>query len=126
MTTSIDSLMKSSGKFLQEEELNQIQHDLNYLIEENKKLTMVIQEIQKEKESLHQQLQRTPIPEIKLDPIDLPIHEPVKHQVSSHVVHHQPSVTIPDQTKSITIIIDTNKMIYLLLFIILMIIILKK
>ena len=126
MTTSIESLMKSSGKFLQEEELNQIQHDLNYLVEENKKLTVLIQQIQKEKETLNQKLQQTPLPEIKLDPIDLPIHEPVKHHISSHVVHHQPSVTVPEQTKSITIIIDTNKMIYLFLFIILMIIILKK
>jgi hypothetical protein len=44
-TTSVDSLFarQEKGKFLNEEELKQIQQDLSYLISENKSLTLKIE-----------------------------------------------------------------------------------
>ena len=53
-------------------------------------------------------------------------NNPIYKTPITHTVTHTPSLSVPEDTRSITIIIDTNKMIYLLLFIILMIIILKK
>ena len=46
--------------------------------------------------------------------------------ISHFSAQSTPTVSLPSDQKTITIIIDTNKMIYLLLFIILAIIILKK
>ena len=204
MTTSIESLMKnSSGKFLKQDELSQIQNDLMFLVQENKKLNELVDHLQKEKSQfvppaptlqipvqntshipislstpnqnpLHQNplqqnslqqnslqqnsLQQNPLQQNSLQqnslqqnplqqnslllsnklpdliqelPDSMPIVEkqnnnPIYKTPITHTVTHTPSLSVPEDTRSITIIIDTNKMIYLLLFIILMIIILKK
>jgi len=187
--------MNSDGKFMRDEDLSQIHEDIQFLVQENQKLTELLAQLQKEKtqfvpsaptlqipvqnvshvpiqvqgqqqyhqQQQHQQQQQqqqqqhqqqhqpqdyfnqniqnvSPLnPNEKINILPEMIQElpenillPEKQAQStyevpsSYFVSHSPSVTIPDQTKSITIIIDTNKMIYLLLFIILMIIILKK
>ena len=133
MTTSIDSLFRQNhnpapviqGKFVKEDELNQIQKDLYYLMQENKKLTDMIHQYQNPVAIPTS----TPIPTPYPTPIPTPYPTPVPPQSPSPPIFYSASgqpVLIPENSKTITIVIDTNKMIYLLLFIILVIMILKK
>jgi hypothetical protein len=138
MTTSVDALFRQNpshhpiGQFLKEDELGKIQKDLFYLMEENKKLTSLIQQ--------YQNPPPTPLPTPMPTPISTPqptystysptpAYTPSPSPLPSPSFYYSPSgqpVTIPEHSKTITIVIDTNKMIYLLLFIILVIMILKK
>ena len=131
MTTSVDALFRQNpsqhpiGQFLKEDELGKIQKDLFYLMEENKKLTSLIHQ--------YQNPPPTPMPTPIATPIATPLptystYSPTP-AMPSPSIYYSPSgqpVTIPEHSKTITIVIDTNKMIYLLLFIILVIMILKK
>jgi len=170
-TTPIESLLsKQSGKFLSDEELFQIQNDLSFLIQENKKLSSLLEKnnnvFQQQSQPVFQQPNPVFQPQQQSQPfLDLVAPEsqipeaqvqsqqsqqtqqsqqsqqtqPISHQyqpVSHQSTHPSKQVittsnessehTIPPDVKSITIIIDTNKLVYLLLFIIIMIIILKK
>lgn len=128
MTTSVDALFRQptrEGKFIKEEEFSQIQHDLHYLMQENKKLTSMIHQYQNPPPVI-------PISTPAPTPVPTPIPVPVAHpNVSSskpmiYYSHDAQPVEVPEHGKTITIVIDTNKMVYLLLFIILVIMILKK
>ena len=126
MTTSVDALFRKprEGTFIKEEEFSQIQQDLHYLMQENKKLTSMIHQYQNPPPVIPAP---TPVP----TPIPTPVPVPVAHQnVSStpmiYYSHDAQPVSVPEHGKTITIVIDTNKMVYLLLFIILVIMILKK
>lgn len=175
-TTPVDSLfsrqVQSGGKFLSEDELSQIQNDLSFLIQENKKLTTLLD--QPFVPTQHQQ-PISPMPFLPSIPSAItPFHQPdnavlpqfqpsestlVSSLTSPSQNHTHPSPNqspspqpsyssspqpsyssspSPTQSpppsdgnhhhegKTITIVIETNKLVYLLLFIIIMIIILKK
>ena len=173
MSTSIESLLKTSGKFLKEDELNQIQKDLSELLAENKKLAKMVNDFQNKPAAVQQPVPvmyqfpgPTPPPMPPMYPSMHPVQQkqqttsmesPHSQKVSfqaqpqqafqpqkseyvtkesvipahSTPISHFPAqssqtVSLPSDQKTITIIIDTNKMVYLLLFIILAIIILKK
>jgi hypothetical protein len=170
MSTSIESLLKTSGKFLKEDELNQIKKDLSELLEENKKLAKMVNDFQNKPVAVQQPVPvmyqspgPTPPPMPPMYPsmqpaqqkqhtiteslpstVSFPAHpshqafqpqktEYMKESVIpahstpiSHFSAQSAPVSLPSDQKTITIIIDTNKMVYLLLFIILALIILKK
>ena len=131
MTTPVDALFRQTpreGKFIKEEEFSQIQNDLHYLMQENKKLTAIIHQYQNPPPMIPA---ATPIPTPVPTPVPAPVAQPLAHpNVSSksmvYYSHDEQPVAIPEHGKTITIVIDTNKMVYLLLFIILVIMILKK
>jgi hypothetical protein len=160
-TTPIETLLsRQSGKFLSDDELFKIQNDLSFLIQENKKLSSLLDQqkntsfqqtisqsqlqpflesiqnesvqheqqqqqsqqfqpqVQNQQQQHSQQQHSQPVPEPQF-----PTQQVSKViTTSSNEVHHD----VPSDVKTITIIIDTNKLVYLLLFIIIMIIILKK
>ena len=139
-TTPIESLLsKQSGKFLSDEELFQIQNDLSFLIQENKKLTSIVDNQKNQVQAVQQVQQLQPFTNQNNTPP--PNHGDLSHspmQTHSHSAMPSSSSSIqssspdgsthpiPSDVKTITIVIDTNKLVYLLLFIIIMIIILKK
>jgi hypothetical protein len=164
-TTPIDSLFsRQSGKFLSDDELSQIQHDLTFLIQENKKLSALLDQKKIESPSQPTHPQPThpqpthpqpthpqpthpqpthPQPTHPQPTHPQPTHPQPTHPQPTHPqpTHPQPTHPQPSQIlhatpekensysidgRTITIIIDTNKLVYLLLFIIIMIIILKK
>ncbi len=129
MTTSVDALFRQptrEGKIIKEEEFSQIQNDLHYLMQENKKLTAMIHQYQNAPPVI-------PISTPAPTPIPIPASTPIPvahpNVSSNQMIYYsndgQP-VAVPEHGKTITIVIDTNKMVYLLLFIILVIMILKK
>ena len=152
-------MSRQSGKFLSDDELFKIQNDLSFLIQENKKLSSLLDQqkntsvqqtisqsqlqpflesIQNESVQHEQQQSQQFQPPVQNQHSQQPQHsqhsQPVPEPqfptqqvskvitTSSNEVHHD----VPSDVKTITIIIDTNKLVYLLLFIIIMIIILKK
>ena len=131
MTTSVDVLFRQpprEGKFIKEEEFSQIQHDLHYLMQENKKLTAMIHQYQNPPPIIPV---TTPAPTPAPTPVPTPVQVvPYTQNVSGKpmIYYSQDGlpVSVPEHGKTITIVIDTNKMVYLLLFIILVIMILKK
>jgi hypothetical protein len=151
MSTPIESLFHPkppNGKFFEEKEILQIQSDLNFLVEENKKLAALVKQLQSEPPPVPPPapqpffpppppeptpptppVQPTPpAPPTPTAPPAPPTPQPFfpSSQNVSVAPFGQEPITVHEHTKTITIIIDTNKMIYLLLFIILMIMILKK
>lgn len=134
MSTPVESLFnpqKPSGKFLNDDELRQIRDNIDYLSVENKKLVDMVQQYQSQLNSVvaNQNTMptvvhtpaHTPAPTPGLTPAPTPA--PRSHEDDDRIYHGNP---VPIGNKSVTIIVDTNKMVYLLLFILLVIIILKK
>jgi hypothetical protein len=213
MSTSIESLLKSNGKFLREDEISHIHKEMSDLVEENKKLAAMLNEYKTSTLNIptyptsnypvpqpmnahppnmsnypvppstfyqhphptpppmppsYPTMQSNSFPQMPSYPVIQPNTYPTQatnsftnSQHSQHSQHSQPTFdevekpltmdaitnphsmplqstpvyptessqtnpTVVDGSRTITIIIDTNKLVYLLLFIILMIIILKK
>jgi hypothetical protein len=134
MTTPVDALFRQpnrEGKFIKEEEFSQIQNDLHYLMQENKKLTAIIHQYQNPPPVIPVSTPvPTPVPAPVAQPTlthsNPPAHPNVNTKSMVYYSHDEQPVAIPEHGKSITIVIDTNKMVYLLLFILLVIMILKK
>ena len=183
-TTSIDSLFdernaepSTAGKFLTETELLQIQQDLAFLIEENQKLSGIVEQFAQTSIAAPLTEGFSPLPNIVPTPSPTPQPTPpppTPAPTPSHHHHHPSASPLPsppqdpspvrtpvssspypvsgvssspqmtysfspamwdspnqggDQgngDKQMQIIMDANKLVYLLLFIVLMIIILKK